>query len=40
MPLRRAFNKELAGVLLAAGCWIAMWTVLNLQLLQSLNVFV
>ncbi|WP_280848225.1 hypothetical protein [Rheinheimera maricola] len=40
MPLRRAFNKDLAGVLLAAGCWITLWTWLNLQLLQSLNIFV
>ena len=40
MALRRAFNKDLAGVLLAASCWIAMWTWLNLQLLHNLSVFV
>lgn len=40
MPLRRGLNKDIVSVLFAAGCWIAVWTWINLQLLHNLSVFV
>ena len=40
MLLRRGLSKDVAGVLFAAGCWIALWTWFNLQLIHSLSIFV